>query len=70
MRESVHQGEGLGGKALFYPSPVFFHMDSLCPSGCAMMKIKNTKSPMKNIKTAKARLRGSRPACFNDLSTE
>ncbi len=35
-------------------------MDSICPPGCAMMRIKNTKSPMKNNKTAKARLR----ACF------
>jgi len=30
-----------------------------------MMKIKNTKSPMKNNKTAKARLRGARPIRFD-----
>jgi hypothetical protein len=30
-----------------------------------MMKIKNTKSPMKNNKTAKARLRGARAVCFD-----
>jgi len=30
-----------------------------------MMKIKNTKSPMKHNKTAKARLRGARPVCFD-----
>jgi hypothetical protein len=30
-----------------------------------MMKIKNTKSSMKNDKTAKARLRGARPVCFD-----
>jgi hypothetical protein len=30
-----------------------------------MMKIKNTRLPMKNNKTAKARLRGARPVCFD-----
>ena len=40
-------------------------MDSICPCGCAMMKIKMTKSAMKNNKTAKARLRGARPVCFD-----
>jgi hypothetical protein len=29
-----------------------------------MMKIKNAKSPMKNNKSAKARLRGARPVCL------
>jgi hypothetical protein len=40
-------------------------MDGICPSGCAMLKIKNTKLSMKNNKTAKARLRGPRPVCFD-----
>jgi len=30
-----------------------------------MIKIKNAKSPMKNNKTAKVRLRGARPVCFD-----
>jgi hypothetical protein len=47
------------------PRPIFFYMDSICPCACAMMKIKNAKSPMKNNKTAKARLRGTRPVCFD-----
>jgi len=30
-----------------------------------MMKIKNTKLPMKQIKTEKAQIRGGRPVCFD-----
>src|ERR1039458_9883293 len=40
-------------------------MDSIYPCACGMMQIKKTKLPMKNNKTAKARLRGARPVCFD-----
>jgi hypothetical protein len=31
--------------------PILFHMDSICPRGGAMLKIKNATLPMKNGKT-------------------
>jgi hypothetical protein len=48
---------------------VIFQIDSICPSSCVMMQIKNPKLPMKKNKTAKARLGGASPVCFDGWFT-